>query len=512
MIDIPNAIIERLEAGHELVAVGSFTLDVAAAHDKLENYRVADPHTFVLFLVEAAHLFAGCRAIEFKISATRTTVWLNEVVLDEHELHALLAAANASVTGLEPQAAARMQARQLLGLALITARQLPDTTIELGSSGADSRAVITGKGAPRFTPRGRARASNATWLTIRGPMTMAGERRRFVAAHRRELLRTRCRYATVPLILDAASVSGGPSLAEVEHPYVVREANGRAIARIGRSPARAQATLLLVANGVLLETITDHELGAHLLALVDASDLPRDLGMTQFLRQEAYEQRILAVRQAAASLPPDRWSPAVYLDGCSVPGDPSKYPGAVQGNMMLHGGVVAVVVEVAAWLVVYVYIWILVITLPNIPGTRRHRRLHFATLGRPAIATVERSVEIIEFGSGKRQMLELLVHAPGERPYATELSLRLGQGPPLQAGDRFHVCVDPDDPNRLAPAAESAGDKELSMGVEEAVNPAIAREAIMPADSEASAEAFVEPAAPALAPVGRRLPSSPSPN
>ncbi|MFO7562086.1 MAG: hypothetical protein R6X02_05555 [Enhygromyxa sp.] len=462
MSETSEAIIAQLEAGHELVALGSFTLDVAAARDKLEDYRVADPHTFVLLLVEAAHLFPGCRGIEFEIGPTRTTVSLREVVLDERELQTVLDAADASVAGLEPQAAARMRARQVLGLALITARQLPDVTIELGSSGADSQVVLTGKGPPQFAPRGQPRVPNATWLTIRGPTALPGGEGWSVAAHCRELLRARCRYATVPVVLDATQVSGGSSLAEVEHPYVVRDANARAIALIGRSPARTDATLLLIANGVLIEKLIDHELGAHLVALVHASDLPRDLSLTKLLRQEIYEQRIFAVRQAAASLPPDPWSPAVYLDDRSVVRNDITKQLAPAIYLAALLAVSVTLFARSAWPLLFVLVPVLAAIPPLIPGTRSHRRLHLATLGRPAIATVARSVETIEFAEGERQVLELVIHAPGERSYAAELSLRLGQGSALKPGDRFHVCVDPDDPSRVTPRARLGRPHSLS--------------------------------------------------
>ena len=71
--------------------------------------------------------------------------------------------------------------------------------------------------------------------------------------------------------------------------------------------------LILHRTRARLEKLIDHQLGAHFIALIQASDLPRDLSMTRLLRREAYERRIVAVREAAASLPPDfRREPPIH--------------------------------------------------------------------------------------------------------------------------------------------------------------------------------------------------------
>jgi hypothetical protein len=53
---VAGSLLAELEAGGQLIDTGSFTIDSQQARAKLREYLLADPHAYVLLLVEAAVL------------------------------------------------------------------------------------------------------------------------------------------------------------------------------------------------------------------------------------------------------------------------------------------------------------------------------------------------------------------------------------------------------------------------------------------------------------------------
>lgn len=431
-----QALIAQLERS-ELVAVGHFTLDAAAARDKLAAYRLSDPQAFVLWIVEAAHLFWGCTGVEFhhRDRARESEIRLRGVGLSSAELRGVLDAAGARFEGLEREQAARVRARQLLALVVGTFSSLQLTRGRLSCSGLDECVEIAGDGSLSFVPCPLAEAGppagEVLCLQLQG-----ADRGRLRGQHawRARLLRARCRYATVPVFLDGERISSGFSLAEVPTPLVLRGPEGHLLALYGHSRARDEAVLLFIANGVLIEKVIDHELGAEIgrnfVALIQASDLPRDLGLSKLLRQEEYAARVGQLRQVARALPHRSWLPAQHLE---------RYHSLLEvgaGFYMVLGLVLILPVFVSG-------------PLALIMGTNawyEHRKAKRALRGREGIAEVLEVLEreLVPSLSQRRHRAQVRVHAIGERPFkATLVALRGSDLEPFVVGSRLRVCFDP---------------------------------------------------------------------
>lgn len=299
--DIAKRLTADLEAGGQLVAHGGFTLALEQARDKLAARRLADPQAFVLFLVEAAHLLPGCRGVTFEIGARGSTVVLDGVALTRARarspLDALFDGADVDEPGVRPLAVA---INAMLGL------DHRGLSLDLSTSeGGVVHVELPPTGPPTVTEEDRGRASPSLILRVheqppgRAWLTMANPEVVDAGARRRELLRTRCKHASIPVQVDGARIDRGPRLEGGSELVEVHEGE-RLVARGGwpeeayDQPARA----LLLANGVIVESVVCPSWRRGFVALVEAGDLRRDVSRTSFVRDESFQDRLAAIRRA----------------------------------------------------------------------------------------------------------------------------------------------------------------------------------------------------------------------
>ena len=273
----PGAI-ARLEAEGELVADGrQFTLDTAAARAKLADYRLADPHAWVLLVVEAATLL-GAKGVEFEINNAATRARILGAQLELAKLGRLFDAVFAD------RGAPQVEAQRRLAIAFDTASSLEARRVELSHAG-QALVLEAGELAEQASTDAGSEGFGAA-LTTLGPV------------REREQLRTKAAFADLPVVLDGERISSG---------FVVHA--GFARRRFGpeRGPGRGLITwdslgdrtgIYLIASGVVIEQLSGEDWTASMVALVDASALERDLSLSRFVRNEAFE-RLVAHAQAA---------------------------------------------------------------------------------------------------------------------------------------------------------------------------------------------------------------------
>lgn len=290
--DIAGALVARLEAGAQLVDRGRFTLDYNKARDKLAERRLAELDRFVLLLVELAHLLPGCTGVRFEISAYWTQAQLGGVALTKAELHTIFDALFVDLSGLEPAEARRQQARQRLASAVDAALSLPGASVELHTHARDHSPIrwrLASDGSSVIEERPSPLPAPSLSFRLRRRRDAAGARAQ------RTLLSRDAIYARVPVELDGTPLDIGLRLVDVPEPSEVRGPDGRVVGLAGWSAARALATLIFVANGVVVERLTRARWRSGFVALVEADDLPRDVSLFKLRRNQAFDARLAAV-------------------------------------------------------------------------------------------------------------------------------------------------------------------------------------------------------------------------
>lgn len=293
--EVVTDLVRQLEAEARLIDGGGFTLDIAAMRRELAEFRVASPHAFVLLLVEAAHLLRGCSEIEFSSAARRTCVRLVGASLSAAELSSLFEVLFVDSTSRD-SAARHELGRQRLALAIDAAVVQPGVQVELHAVSTDQRELVVSFDRDgqtvRDTPSPPGAAASLT-LDVR-----RRRGRRAAVREQRALLEAHARYADRPVIVDGERLNLATALQDVVEPVEIRSATGQPIGRAGCSPARLQgtATIILIANGVVIEVLHELRWQPNFVALVDVGDLRRDLSLTKLVRDEAFAARIDAVR------------------------------------------------------------------------------------------------------------------------------------------------------------------------------------------------------------------------
>jgi hypothetical protein len=435
--EVATALVRRLEAGAELVDRGRFSLDFARARDKLAEYRQADPNAFVLHLVEAAHLLPGCREIAFTIDARRTRVRLAGARLSASELRSLFDAVFVDLGSLDSESARRELGRQRIALAVDAGSAYLETSVELRANSTDQREVVVRSDAAGLTideVASEQSASPAISLVFVRRRSDGSDR-----AEQRDLIRDRARYARLPVVVDGRRVDVETPLADVVEPVEVTSSEGTPLGRAGWSPARLEpATIVLVANGVIVEELPHFEWRDGFVALVDASDLHRDLSLAKLVRDEAFAARVAAVRAAHDRID---FAPAIpVLHARSAPshlGSGFVLLGmvAIFGWMVEGPGLGFAVFGVAAAMLIWEAL-----------GRRRDAAARDRALR--GVAVIE---SVTEQPRIHARALALRVSVRDRAPFVTAIqaeafSLHTGT---LEPGTRVHVRVDPDDPERI---------------------------------------------------------------
>jgi hypothetical protein len=290
---VARQLIDALVQEGRFVDDGAFTLDPSKAREKLRAYQLVNAHAYILLVVESAWL-AGASAID--ISCGRSSIGeFMGVSLTRTQLENVFTSVFLDTDALQGPELAAARIQQLFGVAANAALSLGPERIEIENvdhEGRLNRMTIEESGHECTTvgegPRGRTRfVVTDARNTDREKLEVA-------------LIRERCQYASFAINLYGQRMSAGP-----RRPLLglrterIQLPNGTTIGLAGMQPEPEPAKLLLVARGVLAETITLDNGKPGFVAVVDV-DLRKDLSQRGVLRDEAFDKVLRAVMRTHA--------------------------------------------------------------------------------------------------------------------------------------------------------------------------------------------------------------------
>ena len=484
-------LIAELDAGTgtELVEHGAFTLDRALAREKLANFRLPTPDLFAVLLVEVGHLI-GASAIDFQEGAEgkELRVRLEQAELRASELEGMFDALFVRGAALEPEARRRIDAQRQLAICVEVVVGA-ERVFELVSVAADGSAHLleahsssTGElltelcelDAEQRPPWSG--CEQGVFVRVSAPASLV--RTTLQDPHkskvwRRQLVRERCRYASVPVSVAGELISSGPRLAETERALIPVEAP---VLAAGWSLARRESVLVFVVNGVVVEEVVSDEAVSGRVALVDATGLERDLSLFQLRRDEAYEQREEAAKAILGRV-------ALGTTPGLAPMFIARHVGSdftvglvffVFGLLTVTG--VASLVGQFSFMG-FISVLGLLMAVKGLLVLRRaaHLGREAALLrkGEPASATILR-VREAPFPHSRQNMIvaDVRLHRPGER--SVELPIEMWQpggvdAAKIRRGEVYYARVDPDNPRKavLEPVPEAGAlERRVSITLE----------------------------------------------
>jgi hypothetical protein len=289
-----EGLIEQLRAGGALDGEGGFTLDREKARQKLRQFQLADPRSYVLLLVSAAVL-RGATRIDFRIDADDVHLRFDRS-FDAADLDALysslfgahddpslrprqeLALALNAAMALDP-AHATVESANEAGLGVrLTVRPEDSDDIETEVPGVDSGTHVHVK--DRF----RARTVLRFFRNI--GRSIAEER----------YLRERCTWSPIPITLDGREITKAPESLEALAQTVVDVPGGRAwIALVDESgPSEVELVLAGVSFGP--QVLAEGPRGPRARALVQTTALRKDVSQTAIVRDRDHDAVLRALR------------------------------------------------------------------------------------------------------------------------------------------------------------------------------------------------------------------------
>lgn len=299
MTDPPNpgiagAVVARLAAAGRAVDSGAITMDVEQARLRLREHRLADPHAWVLLVVEAASL-AGSPTIHFQLGARRSSARFIGPAFSADRFSQLFAAAFIEPERLEESQ--RLPVRVLAKLAIATNAALTldcsAVILEGTTSTGEQRRLTIAPDKPIVVEVGKDQREHEICF-----MVESEGRDTERADAELALLHQRCKWAKLKIDVDGVAINETRAAAlGPGSRMLIGEARAKpsGLARLGHGgmPGR----LLLLTHGVLAETLPLPEAPTDFLALVDV-DLRKDLAQSRVVRDEKFDQMMVTVRGA----------------------------------------------------------------------------------------------------------------------------------------------------------------------------------------------------------------------
>jgi hypothetical protein len=304
--NVAGSLIDALAKQGEHVDEGGFTIDPATALRKLREHQLADPHDYVLLLVEAACIAGDSETGVHIQTGAMTTVEFGGVTIEPESLRELFTAVLGGLRGLEGDALRHRRVLQLLGLAANNALALKPLVITIDArdaSGKIWRLRMDASGEQILEP-GLALEHSTVRFSLHGGGMLEGWR----ATVEREHVFERCRLSSFPIHLGSDRVSQGPDSGmrrSRDLPIPVRLA-GLPIGLAGHAKdLKTPASCWIVNRGVVMETV---ELAgpAGIVSVVEV-DLPTDLSRQQLLHGPEFDAVMDAIRDAVSHIDRPRY-------------------------------------------------------------------------------------------------------------------------------------------------------------------------------------------------------------
>ncbi len=283
-MEAPGRLINRLRAAGELDSVGEFTLDRARARDKMRQFQLTDPRSYVLELVQAAVL-AGATEARFEIDADDMRLAFDGRPFTVEDFDQLYSAMFAR----RPASGARRQ----LALGLNAVMALDPEHVHVASGevrvemhiGADDEITKAERPVDGTRIHVRYRFSNQTVLRffrkLRGNLAEV--------VYLEEL----CPYVRLPIYVNGETISGQAPLADAL-ARVETDVSGFSIVA-GFIAERPAARLAILKEGVWIASHKLEGLPHPFVCCVDGAELQRDASQRDIVRNEAYDRLLAAL-------------------------------------------------------------------------------------------------------------------------------------------------------------------------------------------------------------------------
>lgn len=274
-------LIEQLMVGGRQVAEGEFTLDKEMARQKMRRFQLADPHAYVLELVQAAVL-RGASEIAFRIDSDDMHMRFDGPPYQADEL------SRAEAAMLESHGDPSL--RQL-GLGLSACMALKPRFARVDSAG--NRLELR-PGKPDVLCRGPEGTHTRIHVRDRPGLRM-GEVFRSLLGQTSEgdLLKKHCALAPIPITLNKSLIS---QPLEEHFPYGAVLIQGESFRGWGGFRLFERARLGFLRAGVLVEWVDLPERVLPFQAVLSCDELLENVSQTAIVRDATYERLVAAYR------------------------------------------------------------------------------------------------------------------------------------------------------------------------------------------------------------------------
>jgi hypothetical protein len=313
-------LIADLQSTAKLDSEGGFTLDREKARQKMRQFQLADPHRYVLLLVECAAL-RGAKTIEFEIDADDMRM-RTDAVLEYEDLDELYTSLFVDRSGLG------IRSRRELALACNAVMALNPKFVEIVSNGSMGTCVkgLLRPDEPDVVGKVEATGPTGTLIHVKERFR-PGLLVRFLRDSQGTLpeellLRERCSYSSISIVLDGKIISDGlPKHLIAATPFETEDLRGIG----GVDPNQLDRSgVVLISNGVEIAT---HELRDSVPGLwfwVDGRALRKDVSQNDIARGDAgygaMLKAIAGVRDRVLGQLAESW----LANKFSVDGKPSR--------------------------------------------------------------------------------------------------------------------------------------------------------------------------------------------
>lgn len=285
--DIDDLIVKLSARGRLVRSRGLFEVDRDEAREKMQRFRLEDPHLYVIELMQAAYLL-GATFVAARVEANRVTVRFDGDPLSASDLSQIYAAAFAR------RKTRRDQAMRHLALALGAVRGLDPSKIVIESSTIDGASRLTiMPGRADKIEEGISLRGNATTVTVRKRFRLD----RLFGVWRdsdarfpeRVLLQRRCGYSSLAVTLDGERLSVGKDVSEL-FPSSHKFKSSTEVGFVGVRPGEGLSSITLMQFGVIVD---EHHFSNPLYtvrAIIESERLNQDLTRAAFIKDAAWEE------------------------------------------------------------------------------------------------------------------------------------------------------------------------------------------------------------------------------
>ncbi|MFO7565937.1 MAG: hypothetical protein R6X02_25060 [Enhygromyxa sp.] len=303
-------LLHQLAEAGALEARGGFTIDPEKAREKLRQYQLADPHRYVLLLVEAA-VSCGASRLDFEIDSDDLHLRFDGSSFRYEQLENIYGSLFASAGEVALEELARLRGLQQLAFAINSAMALNPRFVRVVSvddEGLGARLELRPDAPDQIEQLEASPPGNWVHVKDRFRPGLVLEFFRSLGGKLAEiqLLRGHCRWSRTAIYVNRERISG-PVEFEGEYWTAVDvfdpPEGGSRIGRAALGLMRPEHGLIkpraeLLANGVFIESVAvlGGVPGFH--AIVDSPRFGKDVSQTKLLRDRGFDLVMEAIADA----------------------------------------------------------------------------------------------------------------------------------------------------------------------------------------------------------------------